>query len=644
VPAIDREQLAALWGVQTAFENYNKEPQEVSTATVDAILEALEAHAGGPPPPAATIVRLGDPVRLDGVAEIVTEDGRRIEPRDGRLPQQVEPGYHRALTRNGDETSLIVGPASCFLPGDLSAWGWALQLYSLRSEHSWGIGDLRDLREFTSWTASLGGDAVMVNPLHAPLPISGQQPSPYFPSSRCFRNPLYLAVEEIPGVERSRKIARLATEARKLNSAPTIDRDAIYRHKMKALEEAWTLGPHPKLEHGLDARDDLLWSYATFAALAEAHSGGPARWPEALAAADPRALATWSAAHEERIRFHAWLQSLIDDQLETAGEQAGVVNDLAVGVDPQGADAWLWKDVFASGVTVGAPPDEFNLRGQGWGLPPFDPWKLRAAAYEPFIQTIRSAFRHSAGIRIDHVMGLFRLYWIPDSASPQHGTYVRYPHQDLLTIVALESHRAGAYVVGEDLGTVEDSVREEMRERNIMSYRLLWFEEDKPETYPEIALAAVANHDVPTIAGLWGGRDVKAQKDAGLEVNVEGMEAQLARLREWLDLERNAPVDDVILGIYKLLADAPSAVVMATLEDVLGVEDRPNMPGTLDERPNWAIPLPVTLEELTRDPRVTSVAQMLAQGRGRAASDDQEDRRRARKAATLLRDEQDSVQ
>ena len=605
---LKRDRLAARWGVQTTYENYRKERQTAPVETVDSILAVMGAGPEGPPAGSALVVRSDETSSLPRLATIETEDGGSIAIDRDRIPE-LPLGYHRAFDADGNERPLIVSPGSCFLPEDLHAWGWALQLYSLRSSDSWGIGDLGDLRRFASWSVARGADQVMLNPLHASLPVSGQQPSPYFPSSRCFRNPIYLALGEIDGATEA--VGAIAEQARSLNSTKTIDRDSAYKLKMKALDSVWRSGVGSEFDAYLADQGDHLWSYATFAALAESYDAGPSAWPEELASGDPSALREWASRHEDRVRFHAWLQWLIERQLEKAGKEVGLVNDLAIGVDPQGADAWMWKDVFASGVTVGAPPDEFNLRGQGWGLPPFDPWKLRSAAYEPFIQTIRSAFRYSAGMRIDHVMGLFRLYWIPDGVGPEAGTYVRYPHEDLLNIVALESHRAQAYVVGEDLGTVEDAVRDEMQARNMMSYRLLWFEEDKPETYPQLALAAVANHDVPTIAGLWNGSDVEEQKAVGLEVNEEGLEAQRERLRGWLDLDADASVDDVISAIYALLAAAPSAVIMATLEDVLGIEQRPNMPGTMDERPNWAIPLSKTLEELQTDPRILKVAELL---------------------------------
>jgi 4-alpha-glucanotransferase len=309
------------------------------------------------------------------------------------------------------------------------------------------------------------------------------------------------------------------------------------------------------------------------------------------------------------------LQWRVDRQLEDAGQPLGIVQDLAIGCDPAGADAWLWQDAFALGMRVGAPPDEFNTLGQDWGLPPFDPWRLRAAAYEPFIQTLRAGFRHGGGLRADHVMGWFRLFWIPEGAGPGEGTYVNYPHRELFDIVALESHRARAYVVGEDLGTIEDWMRAELAERDVLSYRLLWFEPGPPSTYPERALAAVTTHDLPTVAGMWSGADLEEQQELGLEPNVEGTNAIHHRLQEWLGLADEAPVDDVIVGAYRLLGQAPSWLVTGTLEDALAVEQRTNVPGTTDERPNWRLALPEYVEELVEDPLVLQVADALRENR-----------------------------
>lgn len=604
---------ARLWGVQTSYEDFRKQPVEVDPDAVTAVLDILGADDEGPPPPGAIVVAQGDPLDLGSFDEIVTEEGSSLRA-EGLDSSDLPLGYHRAVGSGGRDKSLIVSPGGCVLPPD-GRWGWALQLYSLRSRSSWGMGDLGDLGRFGRWSAGAGAEAIMVNPLHAVLPVERQQPSPYFPSSRCFRNPIYLNVASVAGADRLVQRKGYERRGRELNAKPLIERDAIYRLKMEALEEIWSHGPEPGFDPWLAERGEALLAYATYAALVEAHSGGPSEWPSDLAAGEAVAQERWRAGNQERIRFHAWMQWLVEQQLQEASEEIGIVNDLAIGVDPDGADAWLWRDSFATGVTVGAPPDEFNLAGQNWGLPPFDPWKLRAQGYAPFIETIRSAMRHSAGIRIDHVMGLFRLYWIPEGSTPAQGTYVRYPYADLLNILALESHRAGAFVIGEDLGTVEDVVREEMEARNMLSYRLLWFEEDPPEKFPELALAAVSNHDVPTIAGLWTGEDLEHLKALGLEVNEEGTEAQLERLREWTGLSSDASVDEVIDAIYDLLARAPSAVVMATLEDTLGVLERPNLPGTTEERPNWSIPLPLLVEEICEDGRITRAARVLGRGR-----------------------------
>jgi 4-alpha-glucanotransferase len=305
-------------------------------------------------------------------------------------------------------------------------------------------------------------------------------------------------------------------------------------------------------------------------------------------------VARFARARAGRVRFHEWLQMELDHQLRNAaGQPPGVVNDLAIGVHPDGADAWAWQEQLAPGVSVGAPPDPFNAEGQDWGLPPFDPWRLRAAGYEPLVQTLRAAFRHAAGIRVDHVMGLFRLYWIPAGQGPAAGAYVRYPAAEMLDILALESVRADAYVVGEDLGTVEDAVRDELHRRRVLSYKLLWFEPGDPAQYPEQALAALTTHDLPTVHGVWSAAD------------------PLPEVRERLQRLPGADAD-VLLAAYQALAAAPCRLLAATLEDVTGMAERPNRPGTVDEHPNWSLRLPLTLEQLMRDERPRSVARILS--------------------------------
>ncbi|HSX78009.1 MAG TPA: 4-alpha-glucanotransferase, partial [Candidatus Saccharimonadia bacterium] len=334
-------------------------------------------------------------------------------------------------------------------------------------------------------------------------------------------------------------------------------------------------------------------------------------WPAAYRHPDAPAVARFAAAHHDRVRFHQWVQWLLDAQLAHVAAALPVMHDLPIGVDPSGADAWVWQDLLAIDVTVGAPPDEYNTLGQNWGLPPFVPHKLRAAAYEPFRHTIQATLRHAAGLRIDHVMGLFRLFWIPREAEPSTGAFVRYPADELLAILALESARAHAFVVGEDLGTVEAEARAQLDTHQLLSYRLLWFEPEPPSGCPARALAAVTTHDLPTIVGLWNGADLQAQQDLGLHPNTTGLQAIRQRLQAMTGLPDAAAVEEVVLRTHQLLAEAPSAALVATLEDALAVAERPNMPNTTTEWPNWSLALPCPLEAIEHHPGVQAVATAL---------------------------------
>jgi len=290
-----------------------------------------------------------------------------------------------------------------------------------------------------------------------------------------------------------------------------------------------------------------------------------------------------------------------------------VIQDLPIGFAGGGADAWAWRDVLAEGVDVGAPPDAFNSQGQNWGSPPLIPWRLRDADYEPFIQSIRATMAGGGGLRIDHVMGLFRLWWVPANGSAADGAYVRYPSEDLLDIVALESHRAQALVVGEDLGTVEEGVREAMAEHGVLSYRLLWFEEDAPAEWPAEAMAAITTHDLPTVAGLWTAEDVEEQREYGTGTEEELERGRKALLERLPGLAEDASVDQAVERAHQLLAQAPSVLLSATLDDAVGELRRPNVPGTT-ERPNWSLPLPVLVEDLPGHALLQTVARTLEEG------------------------------
>lgn len=608
----------AAWGIAPSYQDSTGQWRQAPASTLDAFLASMGSGERAEPPKAGGddpvwVVGQGQDRAVEGRWTLRTEDGADVTV-EGSLPADLPLGYHHMHREEDHHHRLVVvSPGVCFLPDEMRTWGWAVQAYALRSAQSWGMGDLADLGRLARWSAGQGAGVVMVNPLHAPLPTPGQQASPYFPSSRCFRNPLYIRVEEVPGAgQHGEDLEGLAAAGRALNGDRRIDRDAVWRLKLAALERLWDgFGGDPGFDRYCEEQGSALAAYATFCALVERHGAPWWDWPAGLRHPDGAEVLEFVDSSHRRIRFHQWLQWLVDAQLASAGGGIGLIQDLAIGVDPGGADAWLWQDCMAQGVKVGAPPDEFNTQGQDWGLPPLDPWRLRAAAYEPYIRTLRAGFRHAGGLRIDHVMGLFRLFWMPADGGPAEGTYVQYPFEETLGILALESQRTGSYVVGEDLGTVEDFVREELGRRDVLSYRLMWFEPEPPRTFPLRSLGAVTTHDLPTVAGLWSGADLEEQQRLGLEPNVDSSVEVRRRLAEWSGVDEDAPARDVVLGAYELLAEAPSAVVTPTLDDALVVTERPNMPGTTDERPNWSLALPKPLEGVEHDATVAEVAATL---------------------------------
>ncbi|WP_139983931.1 4-alpha-glucanotransferase [Nocardioides litoris] len=572
--------------VQRTWIDADDEPHEVSEATV----ERVRAVMGEPP------------ADLEETAPVVTRRGRRTGLRgevrlegggtatlDDVVPDDLPFGYHVLVATDGRERRLVVSPGQCWVPPE-QQWGWSVQLYAATSTRSAGVGDLGDLRTLREWTEDLGGGFLVVNPLHAVAPVLPLESSPYLPATRRFRNPVYLRVDEVPATP-----------------IEGIDRDAAWTFKLRLLRARYD-------EHGAGDEGFTTWraeqgealeDFATWSVLAAEHGADWHTWPAELH--DPRGEAAGRVRSElaDDVSFHAWLQWRLAEQLAEATGDLTVVQDLPVGVSGGGADAWAWQGVMADGVTVGAPPDALNSVGQDWGSPPFVPWRLRAADYEPFVQSVRATIAGAGGLRIDHVMGLFRLWWIPQEAGPQEGCYVRYPADDLLDIVCLESHRAQAVVVGEDLGTVEDGVREALAERRILGYRVLWFEDDDPATWPEGSLATVTTHDLATVAGLWTGSDVDdqlASSDMAEDDVRAGREELLGRLQRD-GLADGATVDEAVAAAYAQLGRAPSVLLSFALEDAVGEERRPNVPGTdVTQRANWTVPLPVPVDELAAHP------------------------------------------
>ena len=609
------------------------------------------------------------------VVESAELDGERFVARDFTLQVAAPCGYHRlAILRDGamlGVATFVVVPARCFRPpaveDDGRVWGAALQLYALRSERNWGIGDFTDLATLLAQWGARGAGVVGVNPLHALFPHNPEHASPYSPSSRCFVNVLYLDVEAIPDfAESDEALAQARTpefqsRLKVLRDADLVDYAGVAQIKLPVLERCFAHFCSRHLASGTPraqafrgyqgARAPALRRHALFEALQERFHrenpqvwGWPA-WPEAYR--DPAApeVARFAESHAERVEFYEYLQWQAELQLETVGRRAiglglgvGLYQDLAVSVDRGGAEAWANQDLYAIAASVGAPPDNFNLRGQDWGLPPLVPERLRAAAYAPFIATLRANMRHAGALRIDHVMALARLFWVPQGGEPRDGAYVHYPFEDLVGIVALESHRNRCMIIGEDLGTVPDEVRATLARVGILSYRVLFFERQQsgefkpPAEYPADALVTAATHDLPTLAAYWEGRDLALRRELGLFPTEEAHQAQVLaraqdRARLLLALEREAllpegaSVDPVSLPemtrallrqLQAFLARSPARVLVVQPEDVLGVRAQVNLPGTTGEHPNWRRKLPLALERWPDDERFTGLARALA--------------------------------
>ncbi|MBP2337710.1 4-alpha-glucanotransferase [Saccharothrix coeruleofusca] len=613
--------LAEAHGVATWYEDANRERAEVDEDVVVAVLAQLDVDASTPeavrralaaprPAPRTLVLREGDV--LDEPGSVVLEDGGEVE-----LPAALPLGYHRL-----GERTVVVAPRA--LPPVPRTWGWMLQLYSMRSNGSWGMGDYGDLAAVAERSArELGAGVLLVNPVQAVSPTHPVERSPYSPSSRRFANPLYLRVTDLPAFARADDRTRARVLAlRPDNDTELIDYDAVWAAKKAALELLWRQ-EEPEEPTG-ELRD-----FARFCALAEVHGPDWRTWPE-----EQRDPATATPDHD-RVVFHAWLQRLCESQLaaaraaaHNAGMSVGIVHDLPVGVHPGGADTWAVRDAFAADVRVGAPPDAFSQLGQDWNLPPWRPDRLAEQGYEPFRAVLRSVLRHADGIRVDHVAGLWRLWWIPPGEPAKRGTYVHYDAEAMLAVLTLEAHRAGAVVVGEDLGTVEPKVTEALHAHGMLSSAVLWFQREydlpdqplvPPEKWRPTAMASISTHDLPTAAGFLAGEHVRVRAELGLfEGPPEGeYEAAAAERDQLVELLRQEGVldDDLVIAFHALLAKAPSVLLLSSPQDALGEVRQPNLPGTVDQYPNWRIPLPVPLEAVFADPRVRAAAAALRAGR-----------------------------
>jgi 4-alpha-glucanotransferase len=612
--------------------------------------------------------------------------GRPFERREWVLAEALPEGYHRLNVRIEGagtailtgETTLIVAPRTCYgldeAAPDAKVWGVAAQLYSLRSRNNWGMGDFGDLALLGEHAAQVGAATLGLNPLHPLYPANPGHISPYAPSSRAFLNTLYIDITAVPDFEECSEAQALVNDPvfqaalMRLRRAEWVNHEWVATCKYAVLGRLFTSFQ----QHHLDQQTERATAFAAFC-----KAMGPALehlalfdalheyfhnensecwswrdWPSAYQRPDSPEVQAFAKEHRERITYFQYLQWLADEQLGTAAKRAqeagmpiGLYLDLAVGVDPNGGAAWSQPDLLVADTALGAPPDRLNHLGQNWGLAPLNPVLLKERAFAPFIDALRSNMRHAGALRIDHVMGLMRLYWIPPGLPPTAGAYVRYPFEALLRIVALESRRHRCLVIGEDLGTVPEGFRETMAEVGILSYRVLYFEHmanglfKRPADYPEQSLVTVSTHDLPPLAGWWLGRDLDWRLRLALYPNADReaediasrpvdrqnlitalLEAGILTPETAPSLDSPTMTADLLAAVYRLLARSAGRMLMIQLEDALGLEEQVNLPGTTDEHPNWRRKLPLRLDELLQDQILQAVLTALREERPTVAT------------------------
>jgi 4-alpha-glucanotransferase len=609
------ERLARAHGVQPVYRDWHGRRVRVGRDTLQAILGELGALRGpgapATPAPGAT------------------------------LPAATAPGAVTAARAAAGGTVVAPRPKG-------RSWGFAVQLYSVRSRDSWGHGDLRDLADLASWSArDLGAGFVVVNPLHAAEPAAPVSPSPYLPMTRRYVSPLYLRVEDVPeygmlGARERARIGRLAAPLRERNtSSELIDRDAVWAAKSAALGMIYLVQRSPQRQADFECYRSreaaALEDWATWCALAEVHGPDFRTWPGNLAHPRSAGVARERDRLRPRVDFHAWLQWLLDGQLAdaqhaalAAGMAIGVISDLAVGAYPGGADSWAYQEVLATGISTGAPPDEFNQLGQDWAQPPWHPRRLAAQDYRPLRELMGASLAHAGGLRVDHVMGLFRLWWVPVGMTPDRGAYVRYDQRAMVGAVTGAARRAGSIVIGEDLGTVERGVRRFLATHGVLGTNMLWFERTadgmpRPAArWRRDCLATVGTHDMPPAASFLTGDHVGLRAELGLLTRpleeerreaaaaVSAWRAVLARMG-LLPAQARPGSAAMTAALYGFLARSPARLIGVSLADAVGDRRPQNMPGTSDEYPNWRIPLAdgagraVLLEDLAGRPDVREI-------------------------------------
>ena len=641
-----RRALLAALGVTAATDSETRESLEEFRARQAArrLPEEIVVSAGVEAP-----IPLGS--ATDWRLELEAGDTREGHD-EGAIALTLPAGLHRLSV--GEETCLVIAaperaPALGEVAGRARTWGFSAALYGLRSKRNLGIGDYRDLSVAAEQMARLGADFIGVNPVHAHGTAS-EGFSPYSPTCRSALEPRHIAPDAAPGFEGCAEARRLleerAADPETEKAGALVDYAAQRQRQHQVLEvlyratieahappaadfAAWRKGPGRALE----------W-FAVFEAIAGVHGPDWRAWPESLRSAGSPEVQCFASENEASVRYHAWLQWLAGRQVagaqaaaREAGMAFGLYLDIAVGVRPGGADTWAAPACFARGVSLGAPPDAFSPEGQTWNLAPFNPSGLRAAAYRPFIRMLRTTMAHAGIVRIDHVLGFARSFWVPESGAP--GGYVRYPLEPLLALVRIEAARAACVVVGEDLGSVPQGLRRRLADAGLLGCAVLHFERDgpgfrPPRHYRPTSLASAGTHDTPTLKGWWSGRDIELRHRLGRYTAEECRAALAARAAERdalcrllveeghappdLDLAAPPPEADhaIVAAIHALLAGAASPLLAVQLDDALGVVEQQNLPGTVDEHPNWRRRYPVAVEALARDPGLAAIASVVA--------------------------------
>ena len=635
-----------------------------SEAEVRESLEELRAREAARRIPEEIVVTAGTGARipLERTADwrIALESGGMLEGRDEReIALTLPVGLHR-LTVDDDPCLVIAAPerapAVREVTGRGKAWGLSAALYGLRSKRNLGVGDYRDLADAAEQMARLGADFIGINPIHA-RGTASDGCSPYSPTCRTALEPGHVAPDAAPGFGDCAEVRRLleerAADLEAEKAGGLVDYEAHEQSRHEVLQALF----RATIEAGGSAAADLAawWQgsggalewFAVFEAIAEVHGPDWRGWPEARQDAGSPEVRCFASENERSVRYHAWLQWLADRQLAEAqaaargaGMAFGLYLDLAAGVRPGGADTWAAPACFARGVSLGAPPDAFSPDGQTWNLAPFRPPGLRAAAYEPFVRMLRTAMARAGIVRIDHVLGLDRSFWVPESGAP--GGYVRYPLESLLALVRIEAARAGCVVVGEDLGSVTRGLRRRLASAGLLGCAVMQFETGEhemrpPRHYRPASLASTGTHDTPTLRGWWFGRDIELRHGLGRTTERERAAAladramQRGALGRLLAEEGHAPPDldpaaspleaddATVVAVHALLAGAGSSLLSVQLDDALGMFEQQNLPGTIDEHPNWRRRYPVAVEALATNPGLAAIASVVG-SRGNCGS------------------------